>query len=351
VKKIEQSDLYGKHLICTQDWTKHELDLVLDLAGRMKRERYSYNTLLQDKTFFMFFYNPSVRTRQSFEVAATELGGHAQFLEPKSMRLKTEKTAGETVEDAAQVMSRYAHGLGIRILEDKVTEYGQGERLLREYAKWSSIPVISMAHDTFHPCQGLADVMGWSEWFHKGPQFPPDWKTLKGKKLLMVWGHGALARSWCSVQEAMLIGSRYGMDVTVANPEGFDLDPKVLKWTEENCNKNDAQFDETNHLTKGYEGAHVVYSRHWMSPEAYAPDGEFLKQKEVEKALKYPEWICDSQKMTLTKNAIFTHPMPIDRGHEVSDEVASGSRSCIYDVAENRLHVQKAIMGLTMAGL
>ncbi len=349
MKKIEQSDLFGKHLICTQDWTKHELDLVLDLAGRMKRDRFSYSSLLENKTFFMFFYNPSVRTRQSFEVAATELGGHAQFLEPKAMRLKTEKTAGETVEDAAQVMSRYAHGLGIRILEDKVGAYGEGEKLLREYAKWSSIPIISMAHDKYHPCQGLADVMGWSEWLHRGPQYPPDWKKLKGKKLLVTWGHGALARSWCSVQEAMLIGSRYGMDVTVANPEGFDLDPEVLKWTEQNCNKSEAQFETTNHVTNGYKGAHVVYSRHWMSPDAYH-DGEFLKQKEVEKALKYPEWICDSKKMALSNNGIYTHPMPIDRGHEVSDEVASGPRSCIYDVAENRLHVQKAIMALTMAG-
>jgi N-acetylornithine carbamoyltransferase len=206
-----------------------------------------------------------------------------------------------------------------------------------------------MAHDTYHPCQGFADVMGWSEWFNKGPQYPPDWKTLKDKKLLIVWGHGALARSWCSVQEAMLIGSRYGMDVTIANPEGFDLDPQVLKWTEENCNRNEAQFETTNHLTKGYEGAHVVYSRHWMSPDAYQ-DGKFLKQKEVEKALKYPDWICNSQKMSLTDNGIYTHPMPIDRGHEVTDEVASGPRSCIYDVAENRLHVQKAIMALTMGG-
>jgi N-acetylornithine carbamoyltransferase len=86
-----------------------------------------------------------------------------------------------------------------------------------------------------------------------------------------------------------------------------------------------------------------------MSPEAYQ-NGELLKQQEIERALNYPDWICDSQKMDLTANAIFTHPMPIDRGHEVTDDVASGSRSCIYDVAENRLHVQKAIMALTMAG-
>ncbi|MFX0184291.1 MAG: ornithine carbamoyltransferase, partial [Candidatus Hodarchaeota archaeon] len=280
--------------------------------------------------------------------AATELGGHAQFLEPKAMRLKTEKTAGETIEDAAQVMSRYGHGLGIRILEDKIGSYGEGDNLLREYAKWSSIPVISMAHDKYHPCQGFADVMGWLEWFHKKTE--PDLNTLKGKKLLVIWGHGALARSWCSIQEAMLIGSRYGMDVTVAHPEGFDLDPQVYKWTEQNCNKNEATFETTNHLTKGYKGTHVVYSRHWMSPEAYQ-NGEFLKQQEINKALKYPDWICDLPKMALTDNAIFTHPMPIDRGHEVTDEVASGPRSCIYDVAENRLHVQKAIMALTMAGI
>jgi N-acetylornithine carbamoyltransferase len=345
---MTSSDLFGKDLICTQDWEKNELDIVLDLAFKMKRERFSpkYTNLLNYKTFLMFFYNPSVRTRQSFEVAATELGGHAQFLEPKSMRLKTEKTAGETIEDAAQVMSRYGHGLGLRILEDKIGSYGEGDNLIREYAKWSSIPVISMAHDKYHPCQGFADVMGWTEWLCKGTE--PNWNALKGKKLLVTWGHGALARSWCSVQEAMLIGSRYGMDVTVASPEGFDLDPQIYKWTEQNCNQNEASFETTHHLTKGYEGAHVIYSRHWMSPEAYE-DGEFQKQREVEKALKYPDWICDSKKMALTDDAIFTHPMPIDREFEVTSEVASGPRSCIYDVAENRLHVQKAIMALTMA--
>ena len=332
-------DLLGRDLICTQEWRREELEAVLDLARQMKRERFSprFTSLLQHKTFFMFFYNPSVRTRQSFECAATELGGHAQFLEPKAMRLKTATTAGETVEDAAQVMSRYAAGLGIRILEDKVPYYGAGDELLREYARWSSIPVISMAHDKYHPCQGLADVMGWQEWLG----------SVEGKKLLVVWGHGALARSWCSVQEALLIGSRFGMEVTLAYPEGYDLDPQVIAWTRQNCLENGRGFCITHDLREAYEGAHVVYSRHWMSPHAYA-DGEFLKQQEIEKALRYPEWICDAEKMAWTDNAIFTHPMPVDRGHEVTDEVASGPRSCIYDVAENRLHVQKAIMALTM---
>jgi ornithine carbamoyltransferase len=336
-------DLKGRDLICTQEWSREELLKVLELAEDMQKRRFDdrYVRILHDRTFFMFFYNPSVRTRQSFECAATELGGHAQFLEPKSMRLKTKKSAGETVEDAAKVMSRYACGLGIRILEDKIDAYGQGDALIREYAKWADIPVISMAHDKFHPCQGLADLMGMRK--HIG-------KNLKGKKLLQVWGHGALGRSWCSVQESMLISSRFGMDVTLAYPKGYDLDPEVIQWVKKNCAENGARFEITNDPKAGYEGADVVYSRNWMSPHAY-DSGDFDKASEVEKALKYTDWICDAEKMKLTNNALFTHPMPIDRGHEVSDEVASGPRSIIYDVAEDRLHVQKAIMALTMAGI
>jgi len=342
---VSAVNLKGRDLIVTQDWTPDELLETLDLAVRMKKDRYGFTDVLKDRTFFMFFYNPSVRTRQSFECAATELGGHAQFLEPKSMRLKTAKTAGETVEDAARVMSRYACGLGIRILEDKVGAYGEGEALIREYARWADIPVVSMAHDKYHPCQGLADIMGWIEWLSPEGKFDP--AAVRGKKLLLTWGHGALARSWSSVQEAMLIASRFGMDVTVANPEGYDLDPEVIAWTEENCKANGTAFETTNDVRAGYPGAHVVYSRNWMSPNAYK-NGELLKAAEIEKAMKLTDWICDADKMALTDDAIYTHPMPIDRGQEVTDEVASGKRSCIYDVAENRLHVQKAAMALTM---
>jgi ornithine carbamoyltransferase len=333
--------LKGRDLITTQDWSLDELIEVLELAEDMQKNRFSpkYTELLKNRTFFMFFYNPSVRTRQSFECAATELGGHAQFLEPKTMRLKTATSAGETVEDAAKVMSRYACGIGIRILEDKVTFYGEGDTLLREYAHWAEIPIVSMAHDKFHPCQGLADVMGLRK--HIG-------KDLKGKKLLQVWGHGALSRSWCSVQESIMINSRMGMDVTLAYPEGYDLDPEVIEATRKNCELTGAKFEISHDAVKCYEGADVVYSRNWMSPHAYK-DGNYLKEDEIKKALEYKEWICDSDKMRHSNNALFIHPMPIDRGHEVTDDVASGPRSIIYDVAENRLHVQKAIMALTMA--
>ena len=343
IKKARKKiDLAGRDLICTEDWSVDELLHTLELAEDMQKHRFAakYTKILRDKTFFMFFYNPSVRTRQSFECAATELGGHAQFLTPEGMRLKTAKSAGETTEDAAKVMSRYAAGIGIRILEDKLSYYGQGEELLREYAKWADIPIISMAHDKYHPCQGLADVMGLRK--HLG-------KNLKGKKLLLYWGHGALARSWCSVQEAALLYARLGMAVTIASPEGYDLDPEVIKTTRGHCKENGQKFEITHDPVEGYRGAHVVYSRNWMSPSAYR-DGELHKAEEVEKALKYTDWICDARKMKLSDNGLYIHPMPIDRGHEVTDEVASGPNSIIYDVAENRLHVQKAIMALTMAG-
>ncbi len=337
-------NLRGRDLLCTQDWQMDELLKVLELAEDMKRNRWTdkYARVLERRTFFMFFYNPSVRTRQSFECAATELGGHAQFLEPKSMRLKTEKTAGETVEDAAQVMSRYACGIGIRILEDKIGSYGEGHALLEEYAKWADVPVFSMAHDKFHPFQGLADIMGLRQ--HFGPE------NVAGKKLLVVWGHGALARSWCSVQEALLVGSRFGMDVTVAYPEGYDLDPAVMEQVKANCNQNGRNFEISHDPVKCYDGAHVVYSRNWMHPDAYR-DGELHKAEEIERSMKYTQWICDEEKMKRTDDAIFTHPMPVDRGHEVTDSVASSKRSIIYQVAENRLHVQKAVMALTMGGL
>jgi N-acetylornithine carbamoyltransferase len=294
----------------------------------------------------MFFYNPSVRTRLSFEAAATELGGHAQFMTPSAGRFKTQTQAGETVEDAAKVMARYVAGIGIRILEDKVPYYGAGNEMLREYAAWADVPIINMADDRFHPCQGMADVMGWAEWFGEGPGRPA-YGELKGRTFLLTWGSGALARSWCSVQAALLVASRFGMDVTIARPEGYDLDPQVYEWTKANCQAEGRAFNIVDDPESGYEGAHIVYSRNWVTADAYQ-DGLFQKQAEIDKAMAYQGWTATAERMARTDNAIYTHPMPVDRGSEVTDEVASGPRSAIYDIAENRLHVQKALMALTM---
>ena len=338
--------LYGRDLLCTQDWSIEEIEKTLDLSFEFKANRYDHplNNCLDRKSFAMFFYNPSVRTRQSFECAASELGGHAQFLEPKSMRLKSAKSAGETVEDAANVMSRYFAGIGIRILETAIENYGQGHELLEEYAKYSSIPIISMAHDRFHPCQGFADVMGMR--MHGE-------KDLKGKKLLQVWAKGALVRSWCSVQESILINSRLGMDVSLAHPEGYDLDPEVIKWCEENAASSGGNFEIVHDLEEGYKDANFVYSRNWMTDGFYENSIKHgideAKKREIDIAMKYDDWITTADWMSRTDDAFFMHCGPVDRNSEVTDEVCDGPKSIVYDIAENRLHVQKAIMALTMA--
>jgi ornithine carbamoyltransferase len=331
-------NLRGRDLICTQDWSVDELEAVLGLAVDMKAARYAedHTRYLRNKTFMMMFYNSSLRTRQSFEAAASELGGHAQFLETKTLRLRTKTERGEVLRDTANVMSRYACGIGIRILEDSVDAYGAGDDFLREFAEIASVPIVSMAHDKFHPCQGLADVMGMRE--HLG--------DLRGKTLLQIWGYSPMVRSWSSVQESLLVNSRLGMNVRLAFPEGFDLDPEVVDRASANCSERGTRFEITNDQESAYEGAEVVYSRHWMHPDRYALGREGDQRLSAEHA----DWRTTSARMKRANDAVFIHPMPVDRENEVDDDVCDSERSIIYDVAENRLHVQKAIMALTMGG-
>ena len=330
--------LKGRDLICTQDWGVDELEAVLGLAVDMKAARYSeeHAGILRNKTFMMMFYNSSLRTRQSFEAAASELGGHAQFLETKTLRLRTKTERGEILRDTANVMSRYACGIGIRILEDSVDSYGAGDAFLREFAEIASVPIVSIAHDKFHPCQGLADVMGMRE----------SLGDLSGKTLLQVWGYSPMVRSWSSVQESLLINSRLGMNIRLAYPEGFDLDPEVTETARANCSGLGTGFEITHDQESAYEDVDVVYSRHWMHPERYTLGREGDQRLSEEHA----DWRATADRMARTRDAIFVHPMPVDRENEVDDDVCDSERSIIYDIAENRLHVQKAIMALTMGG-
>ncbi len=341
--------LFGKNLICTQDWLFEDLIQVLNLAVTMKNNRFNpyWKTLLESKTFLMFFYNYSLRTRISFETAMTELGGHAQFVTPSMVRLKNIKEAGESIEDVAKVMSRYAAGIGIRIAEGEVPYYGAGNTLIQEYARYATVPVINMADDRFHPCQGLADVLGWAEWYGEG-YGKPNFNKLKKKNFLLTWAKGGMARTWSSVHETLLVASRFGMNITLARPEGYDLDPHIYQAIQKNCAQYNSDFYITDDSVESYDKVHVVYSRNWMSTEAYA-NNQLQREKEIEKAMSRTAWIATAEKMKRTDNAIFTHCMPIDRGAEVTDEVVNGTRSAVYDVAENRLHVQKALLALTMS--
>jgi ornithine carbamoyltransferase len=160
------AELQGRDLITTQEWSRGEIDATLSLAKDLKEKYYAdaLQPLLADKTFFMLFYNTSTRTRASFEAAMTALGGHAQFINVTTTRLNE----GEQVKDVARVYERYGHGLGIRILESAVGYvYGRGNKFIRDYAEHCKVPVINMADDKFHPCQGLADLLTVQEKFPK----------------------------------------------------------------------------------------------------------------------------------------------------------------------------------------
>lgn len=342
-----------KDLICTQEWPKEKLQIVLELAAEMKKSRFSeeWSTFLSKRSFLMLFFNSSTRTRLSFEAAVTELGGNPVYMDSSMGWFPNAERKGESTEDAAKVISGYMMGMGIRVGFHEYAYYGAGNEFIRDYAKWASIPVINMADDKFHPCQGLADVMGWLEWFGKDDLGSINIDALKGKTILFTWGQGSQggekgnSRPWNSIQESLLVASRFGMNIVLARPDGYDLDPQVYQWIRENCRANGGVFNIINDPDSGYQGVDIVYSRNWASSSAYQ-DGCFQRNLEIEKASLHPNWITTTDRMALTNNAIFTHPMPVCRGFEVVDEVASGPNSVIYTVAENRLHVQKALLGL-----
>lgn len=338
----EMIDLRGRDMITTQEWTREELETVLEFSKDLKQKSKAGKCphLLKDKTFFMLFYNTSTRTRASFETALTELGGHAQFLEPGTMRLGE----GESIKDTANTLARYGHGIGIRILEKAVGYvYGRGNQVLREYSKWANVPIINMADDKFHPCQSLTDLMTMQEKIPK----------VQGKKFLFSWAYSRHARSWCSAQSAVLTAARFGMDVVLAHPPGFELDSEIMGWCRQNADQSGGSFTITDDIEEAYTGAHAVYPRSWMSAKCASTGiDKFGTETEAKLHEKYRDWICTSERMALTnKNAIYMHCLPVFRGEEATDEVVDSPQSVIFDQAENRLHLQKGLLALTMGDI
>jgi ornithine carbamoyltransferase len=324
----------GRDLLTCQEWTIEELETVFELAKDLKRRLKSGepHELLKNKTLFMFFYATSTRTRNSFEAAMTQLGGHAHFLEPKALRLG-DPGAPEAIKDTVKVLERYGHGISIRVYTPR---YGEGEQLIREYAKWAEIPVISMESDVYHPCQALADMLTIKEKFRR----------CEGKKYVQAWGYSPDALRVAAVpQSNVQMMTRYGMDVVYVRPTEFTLDPKVIEHAKVNAEKSGGTFTETDDLEEAFDGAHVVYMRSHCTLKR----GEIGDEMELKIINKYKDWTCTEELMDLTdRNSIFMHCLPADRGHEVTNEVIDGPRSMVFDEAENRLHVQKAVLSLVM---
>lgn len=323
--------IFPKDMLATRDWELQALNAVIKLADRFKLERQTgilHNDLLAARSLFSIFYNTSTRTRTSFMAAMTQLGGETHTLNPAALQ----ESIGEVIKDTAGVLARYGDAISVRhcFTTDK---YGDSHNILKAYAEHSGVPVINMESDMFHPCQVLAD------WQTIRQNFGED---LKGKKITVSWAYGKYIRPVAVPQSLISMMTRLGMDVTLAHPEGFELDPDVIKEAEEAALKSGGKFRITNDMEDGMKDTQVIYAKNWGALKAM-PDME----KAAEMQQPHKNWIVDEKKMALTSpDSIYMHCLPVDRGLEVEDSVIDGPHSRTMDQAENRLHVQKALLAL-----
>ena len=324
-----QTHLRGKDVIDFQEWTKGELDTLLDVAFQLKRERALGipHPLLRDKVLAMLFFFSSTRTRASFEAGMAQLGGHAQFIESRT----TQISHGDTAKEIGEILGRYNDGIAIRQVD-----WQSGNKYMRQVAEASRVPVLNMQCDIYHPHQALADLMTIIERFGDP----------RGKTINVSWAYAASYQKPISVpQSLVLLMPRFGMNVKLSHPPEFELMPEIVEQARENASRAKVGFDVVSDFGEGMKGADVVYAKSW---------GALLTTTDEEEGKriidKYSDWITDERRMAMANDdAIYMHPLPADRNIEVADAVIDGPQSAVYDQAENRLHGQKAVMALTMS--
>ena len=320
----------GKHFITLQDWSRGEIDTLLKVSSELKGKfkARELTELLKNETIFLMFFEQSTRTRNSMEAGITQLGGHAHFLDTSTMQL----SHGEAAKDTAIILSRYGHAIACRNCN-----WGEGNRYLRELAKYASVPVISMQCDLYHPLQAIADLMTMREKL----------KSVEKKKVSVIWAYATSHKKPISVPlSQVLLFPRYGMDVTLAYPEGYELPDWAIRQAGENAAAGGGSLTITHDQDEAYRDADVVIPKNWGSwvsnPSSDVVDDLLERNR---------GWKCTRGRMALTKeSSLYMHALPADRGNEVEDEVIDGPHSVIYDEAENRLHTAKAVMALTMGG-
>jgi ornithine carbamoyltransferase len=290
------------------DFTRDELTGLFALADRMKRGVHVRKPLV-GKILAMMFMKASTRTRVSFEVGVTQLGGHALFLSDRDLQIGR----GEPIADTARVLSRMVDGIMIRTFAHTDVD---------ELARYADIPVINGLTDLQHPCQVLADVLTIRQ--HLG--------THEGKKVAWIGDGNNVANSWLDA------AYRLGFDLALACPEGYDPDAKLLARAKENAN-----------VTLYRDPREAVAGANAVNTDVWASMGKEEERQSREKA--FAGFTVDSKLMSgAARDAIFLHCLPAHRGEEVSADVIDGPQSVVWDEAENRLHIQKAILAVVMGG-
>ena len=298
-----------RHFLSIADWSRGRLCELLDLAGRLKRDPSALGRPLEGKTLAMVFTKSSTRTRVSFEAGAYQLGGQALFLSDRDIQIGR----GEPLADTARVMSRYVHGIMIRTFAQADVE---------ALARHGSVPVVNGLTDLLHPCQVMADLQTVREEFGA---------ELRGLVVAWIGDGNNMANSWLNA------AARLGFGLRLACPEGYDPDPAVLSAAEAATS-----VELFRAPAKAAEGAHVVTTDVWASM------GQ--EEEAAERSRAFAGYCVDDDIMARAAGeAIFLHCLPAHRGEEVTAGVIDGAASRVWDEAENRLHVQKALLAMLMS--
>ena len=324
-----------KHFTHLKDFTIDELNAIIDSAIALKKSAPA-GMPLAGKSLAFCFMNPSLRTQVSFSVATASLGGHPVTLSLGSggtwgmesvEGVVMDGTAAEHLKEAVPVLGRMCQGLGLRSFPaGKSWAEDKAEPALAAFLKYSTVPVINMESASGHPCQALADLMTIRE------RMEP-----KKKNFLLSWAPHVKALPMAVPNSAVEIAAMAGMNVTIARPEGYDLDPEVMARVKANCAANGSRLSVTDKVSQSFDGQHVVYGKSWGSLAEYgkppSSDPAFRKK-----------WTISAAKMQRTEKAVFMHCLPVRRNLVVDDAVLDGPWSVVIDEAENRLHTAKAVL-------
>lgn len=335
-----------KHFLNTQDWSHSDLDGLLAQATRYKRERLG--DALKGRSIALVFFNPSMRTRTSFELGAFQLGGHAVVLQPGKDAWPIEFGLGtvmdgdteEHIAEVARVLGRYVDLIGVRAFPKFVDwQVDRQDIVLASFARYSPVPVINMETIT-HPCQELAHVLALQEHFGDADPGSSPGQALRGKKYVLTWTYHPKALNTAVANSALTIATRMGMDVTLLCPTpDYVLDERYMGWARDNVAESGGSLTVSHDIDSAYDGADVVYAKSWGALPYF---GHWHDEKPIRDQFKH--FIVDDRKMSLTNHAVFSHCLPLRRNVKATDAVMDSPACIAIDEAENRLHVQKAVM-------
>jgi N-acetylornithine carbamoyltransferase len=323
-----------RHFLSTLDWSRAELEEILADAAQLKATRATSRPAhLEGKSVALVFFNPSLRTRSSFEIGVFEMGGHAVVLEPGKGAWPIEFKDGvvmdaeaeEHVEEVARVLSKFVDIICVRAFPKfQKWEDDREDHVIKQFARYATVPVINMETIT-HPMQELALMLALKERLG----------TTDKKKFVLTWTYHPKPLNTAVANSGLIIAAKFGFDVTLLCPTPeYVLDSRYM-----DAAKSMTNVTVTHDIESAYKGADVVYAKSWGALPYF---GKWDQEKPIRDAHKH--FIVDEKKMSLTNSGVFSHCLPLRRNVKATDEVVSGPRSLVIEEAGNRLHVQKAVM-------